>query len=71
MVRFIRQGRKGAGSGGSSGRRSNYAESSGWQEGQRSNVTAGGGGGHVVSGNGGADMCRGGEMARGAAEVPD
>ena len=56
MVRFIRQGRKGAGSGGSSGRRSNYAESSGWQEGQRSNVTAG---------NGSADMCRGGEMARG------
>lgn len=62
MVRFIRQGEKRRGSGGSSGRRSNYAESNGWQEGQRSNGTAG---------NGGANMYRGGEMARGAAELPD
>ena len=36
-------------------------DSNGWQEGQRSNGMAG---------NGGANMYRGGEMARGAAELP-
>lgn len=61
MVRFIRQGEKRRGERRKFSTKEQWCGSNGWREGQRSNGAAS---------NGGANMYRGGEMVRGAAELP-